>query len=74
MHGAQEKLGILLVNLGSPDAPTSSAVRKYLAQFLSDPRVIEVNRLLWWFILNGVILNVRPAAATSTAAIWSPSS
>ncbi|MBN4063388.1 ferrochelatase [Cardiobacterium sp. AH-315-I02] len=59
-HGAQEKLGILLVNLGSPDAPTSSAVRKYLAQFLADPRVVETNRLIWWFALHGVILRIRP--------------
>ena len=71
MHGAQEKLGILLVNLGSPDAPTSSAVRKYLAQFLSDPRVIEVNRLLWWFILHGIILRIRPArAAKAYRKVW----
>jgi len=70
-HGAQEKLGILLVNLGSPDAPTSSAVRRYLAQFLSDPRVIESNRLLWWLILHGVILRVRPArAAKSYQKVW----
>jgi ferrochelatase len=59
-HGAQEKLGILLVNLGSPDAPSSAAVRKYLAQFLSDPRVVEANRLIWWFALHGVILRIRP--------------
>lgn len=70
-HGAQEKLGILLVNLGSPDAPTSSAVRKYLAQFLADPRVVESNRLLWWFALHGVILRIRPPrAAKSYKKIW----
>jgi protoporphyrin/coproporphyrin ferrochelatase len=70
-HGAQEKLGILLVNLGSPDAPTPSAVRRYLAQFLSDPRVIESNRLLWWLILHGVILRIRPArAAKSYQKVW----
>ena len=71
MHGAQEKLGILLVNLGSPDAPTTSAVRKYLAQFLSDPRVIEVNRLLWWLILHGIILRIRPSrAAKNYKKVW----
>jgi ferrochelatase len=70
-HGAQEKLGILLVNLGSPDAPTPSAVRRYLAQFLSDPRVIESNRLLWWFVLHGVILRIRPSrAAKSYQKVW----
>jgi protoporphyrin/coproporphyrin ferrochelatase len=66
LHGAQEKLGILLVNLGSPDKPTPSAVRKFLAQFLADPRVIEVNRVLWWFILNLIILRVRPGRVAKT--------
>ncbi len=65
-HGVQEKLGILLVNLGSPDAPTTSGVRKYLAQFLADRRVIEANRFLWWFILHGVILRIRPSRAAKT--------
>lgn len=70
-HGAQEKLGILLVNLGSPEAPTAPAVRKYLAQFLADPRVIEANRLIWWFALHGVILRIRPKrAAHSYQKIW----
>lgn len=70
-HGSQEKLGILLVNLGSPDAPTPSAVRRYLAQFLSDPRVIESNRLLWWLILHGIILRIRPArAAKAYQKVW----
>jgi len=70
-HGAQEKLGILLVNLGSPDAPTSSAIRKYLAQFLSDRRVVETNPLIWWFILHGVILRIRPSrAAKAYKKIW----
>lgn len=70
-HGAQEKLGILLVNLGSPDAPTPSAVRRYLAQFLSDPRVIEANRFLWWFALHGIILRIRPSrAAKAYQKVW----
>jgi len=70
-HGAQEKLGILLVNLGSPDAPTPSAVRRYLAQFLSDTRVVESNRFIWWFVLHAVILRLRPArAAKSYKKVW----
>ncbi len=65
------KTGILLVNLGSPDAPTPGAVRKYLAQFLGDPRVIEANRFIWWFALHGVILRIRPPrAAKSYQKVW----
>jgi protoporphyrin/coproporphyrin ferrochelatase len=60
-HGAQASTGVLLVNLGTPDAPTPSALRRYLAQFLWDPRVIEWPRPLWWLILHGIILNIRPA-------------
>lgn len=52
--------GVLLVNLGTPDAPTTPAVRKYLAEFLSDPRVIEIPMLVWKLILHGIILRVRP--------------
>ena len=59
-HSAMERVGVLLCNLGSPDAPTPSAVRRYLAEFLWDPRVIEMSRPLWWLILNGIILRVRP--------------
>jgi len=66
-----EKIGILLANLGSPDAPTAPAVRKYLAQFLGDPRVIEANRFVWWFALHGVILRIRPPrAAKSYQKVW----
>jgi ferrochelatase len=57
---SQDKIGILIAQLGTPDAPTKKALRPYLKQFLSDPRVIEVNRFLWWFILNGIVLNTRP--------------
>ena len=57
----QEKTGILLVNLGTPDAPTPEAVRHYLKEFLWDRRVVDTPRILWWFILNGIILNTRPA-------------
>lgn len=60
-HGLPESLGVLLVNLGTPDAATPVAVRRYLKQFLWDPRVVEIPRLLWWIILHGYILRVRPA-------------
>ena len=70
-HDAQSSLGVLLVNLGTPDAPTTSAVRRYLAEFLSDPRVVEVPRPIWWLILNLYILRVRPAeSAKAYQAIW----
>ncbi len=63
--------GVLLVNLGTPTAPTAAAVRPYLAEFLSDPRVIDYPRWLWWPILHGVILRVRPArSAHAYARIW----
>ena len=64
-------VGLLITNLGTPDAPTRKALRPYLKQFLSDPRVVEIPRLLWWFILNGIILNVRPAqSAAAYSSIW----
>lgn len=70
-HGPQEKLGILLVNLGSPEAAKPSAVRKYLAQFLADPRVVEANRLIWWLALHGIILRFRPSrAAKAYQKVW----
>ena len=59
----EERTGVLLINLGTPDATDFWSVRRYLKEFLSDPRVIEVNRLLWWGILNLVILNIRPGIA-----------
>ena len=62
---------VLLCNLGTPDAPTAPALRRYLKEFLSDPRVVEIPRLVWWFILNGVILQVRPKqSAAKYATIW----
>ena len=65
--------GILLVNLGPPQAPTPEAVRAYLAEFLSDPRVVELPRLLWWPILHGLVLRLRPArSARKYAAVWTP--
>ena len=54
------KLGVLLVNLGSPEHPTTSSIRDFLAEFLSDKRVVGLPRLLWWIILHGIILRVRP--------------
>jgi protoporphyrin/coproporphyrin ferrochelatase len=70
-HDSILKTGILLVNLGTPDEPTASAVRPYLKQFLSDRRVVEIPRLAWWLILNGVILNTRPKkSAAKYAKIW----
>ncbi len=70
-HGQAPRTAVLYCNLGTPDAPTAAAVRRYLAQFLSDPRVVEIPRLLWLLILHGVILRVRPAkSAAKYARIW----
>ena len=70
-HGTEDKTGVLLVNLGTPDAPDAASVRRYLAQFLWDPRVIEVARPLWWLILHGVILRIRPRkSAEAYAKVW----
>lgn len=70
-HGAVRHTAILLVNLGTPEAPTAPAVKRYLKQFLWDPRVVEIPRLIWWFILNWIILVVRPAkSAAKYAKIW----
>lgn len=72
-HDVLPRVGVLLVNLGTPDAPTAAAVRPYLAQFLGDPRVIEYPRLLWKAILHGVILRIRPKrSAHAYARIWTP--
>jgi ferrochelatase len=71
-HGRSTRTAVLLVNLGTPTAPEPGPVRRYLKEFLSDPRVVEIPRLLWWPILNGVILVVRPRkSAAKYAAIWS---
>jgi protoporphyrin/coproporphyrin ferrochelatase len=72
-HGAALQTGILLINLGTPDAPTAQALRPYLKQFLSNPRVVEISKWAWWPILNGVILNTRPKkSAEKYAQIWMP--
>ena len=70
-HGRPEFTGILLVNLGTPETPTTGAVRRFLKQFLSDPRVVEYPRALWWLILNLVILRIRPRrSAEAYRKIW----
>ena len=70
-HGLPESLGVLLVNLGTPDEPTTSSVRRYLAEFLSDPRVVEAPRAIWWLILHGYILRFRPSrSAAAYREIW----
>src|ERR1043166_5661884 len=70
-HDQAERTAVLLVNLGTPDAPTPAAVRRYLAEFLSDPLVIDTPRWLWLPILYGVILRVRPRrSAQAYASIW----
>jgi protoporphyrin/coproporphyrin ferrochelatase len=73
VHGSPARTAILLCNLGTPEEATAPAVRRYLAQFLSDPRVVEIPRVLWWPILHGVVLRVRPArSARKYASIWTP--
>jgi ferrochelatase len=70
-HGSPESIGVLVVNLGTPEAPTTGAVRRFLREFLSDPRVIEYPRLIWWLILNLVILLIRPSrSAAAYRKIW----
>ncbi|MDF2529721.1 MAG: ferrochelatase [Gammaproteobacteria bacterium] len=67
------KIGVLLANLGTPEAPTPAAVKKYLAEFLSDTRVIDKPKWLWWPILHGIILRVRPKrSAHAYQKIWLP--
>jgi ferrochelatase len=70
-HGSLSRLGVVLVNLGTPAAPTVRAVRRYLAEFLSDPRIIEGPAALRWLLLHGVILRVRPRlAAHAYQQVW----
>lgn len=70
-HKNNEKIGVLLTNLGTPDEPKTGALRRYLKEFLSDPRVVETPRLLWWCILNLVILNIRPSrSAKAYQTVW----
>ena len=70
-HGQAPRLGVLITNLGTPDAPEKSALRKYLRQFLWDPRVVEIPRPIWLMILYGFILPFRPKrSAEAYAKIW----
>jgi ferrochelatase len=70
-HQQADKIGVLITNLGTPDAPKKKQLRTYLKEFLSDPRVVEVPRLVWWFILNLVILNIRPSrSAKAYRTVW----
>ena len=72
-HGHAPHTAVLFCNLGTPDTPTTADVRRFLREFLSDPRVVEIPRLLWLLILHGVILRVRPAkSAAKYASIWTP--
>ena len=70
-EGASPRQGILLCNLGTPDAPRPAELRRYLKEFLSDPRVVEIPRLLWWMILNLIILRIRPQrSAKLYQSVW----
>lgn len=70
-HDSPSCIGVLITNLGTPDAPTPVALRKYLAEFLSDPRIIEVPKPIWWCILHGVILRTRPKkSAEAYEKVW----
>ena len=72
-HGQVPRTAVLFCNLGTPDSPTTADVRRYLGEFLSDPRVVEIPRLLWLLILHGIILRFRPAkSAAKYASIWTP--
>ena len=70
-HGRKPRIGVLLTNLGTPDAATTPALRNYLREFLSDPRVVEVPRVIWWCILHLIILRIRPRrSAAAYRSVW----
>lgn len=72
-HGQAPRTAIVLCNLGTPDEPTAPALRRYLAEFLGDHRVVEIPRPVWWLILHGIILRTRPAkSAAKYATVWTP--
>ncbi|MGZ3236476.1 MAG: ferrochelatase [Burkholderiaceae bacterium] len=71
IHGVTAQTAVVLVNLGTPDEPTTAAVRRYLKEFLSDPRVVEIPKLVWWGILNAFILPIRSKkSAEKYESIW----
>jgi len=71
LHDKKAKVGVLVTNLGTPEAPTAKALRTYLREFLSDPRVVEIPRIIWMIILHGIILRVRPKkSAALYQSIW----
>lgn len=73
VHGTAGKIAVLLCNLGTPDSATPAALRRFLAEFLGDRRVVEIPRALWWLVLHGVILRLRPKqSAARYASIWTP--
>lgn len=70
-HGTPQKTAVILANLGTPDHPDTPSLRRYLKQFLSDPRVVEIPKFIWWIILNLIILNIRPKkSAAKYATVW----
>ena len=70
-HDSSEKIGVLLCNLGTPDSFQTGDVRKFLKEFLSDGRVVEIPKFIWWFILNGIILIFRPKkSALLYESVW----
>jgi len=72
-HGQPPRTAVVYANLGTPDAPTAPALRRYLAQFLGDHRVVEIPKPIWWLILHGIILRTRPAkSAAKYASVWTP--
>jgi ferrochelatase len=72
-HGQPPRTAVVYCNLGTPDEPTAPALRRYLAEFLGDHRVVEIPRALWWLILHGIILRVRPKkSAAKYASVWTP--
>ena len=73
-HDEPTRIGVLLVNLGTPSAPTAAALRRYLAEFLSDPRIVEAPRIVWKSVLHGIILRTRPRrSAHAYAKVWQES-
>ena len=70
-HDESARVGVLITNLGTPDEPSTPALRRYLAEFLADPRVVEVPRLIWFFVLHGIILRFRPRrSAHAYRSVW----